>query len=178
MTPQQAISAGISAIYQEFNLIPFLSVAENIFYGREVKRGPFIDRAYMNHETKNLCREMGVDLDPKAQVKKLGVAYQQIIEIVKAVSQNAKIIIMDEPTAPLTTREIDAMFHIVKTLKQRGVTIIYISHRLEELFEICDNVYVMRDGKYVKTERIENITRSEIIANMVGRELGENFPEA
>lgn len=176
ITPHQSMKLGISAIYQEFNLIPFLTVAENIFYGREVGKGLFVDKKTMNKQTRILCAEMGVDLDPKTQVKDLGVAYQQIVEIVKAVSQKAKILIMDEPSAPLTTREIDAMFNLVKMLKQKGVTIIYISHRLEELYEICDKVSIMRDGKYIKTEAITNITRNEIIAAMVGRELGEVFP--
>jgi ribose transport system ATP-binding protein len=119
---------------------------------------------------------MGVDVNPRTQVKNLGVAYQQIVEIVKAVSQNAKILVMDEPSAPLTTKEIGAMFNIVRKLKEKGVTIIYISHRLEEIFEICDRISIMRDGKYVITKNVSEITKKEIISHMVGRELGENFP--
>ena len=175
LSPHQALKIGIVAIYQEFNLIPYLTVSENIFYGREVMKGPFIDKAHMNMETAILCKEMGIELDPKIQVKDLGVAYQQIIEIIKAVSCKAKILIMDEPTAPLTKREIDAMFDLVKKLKNRGVTIIYISHRMEELYEICDTVTIMRDGQYIKSERIDKISMNEIITSMVGREIGETF---
>jgi len=175
LIPHEAIKMGISAIYQEFNLVPFLTVAENIFYGREVKKGIFIDKKYMNKETTKLCHEMEIELDPKIQVKELGVAYQQIVEIVKAVSQNAKILIMDEPTAPLTNREIEALFKVVRKLKATGVTILYISHRLEEIFEVCDRVSILRDGKYITTAETEKISRKEVIAHMVGRELGEDF---
>lgn len=178
LEPHQAMELGVSVIYQEFNLVPFLTVAENIFYGREIMNGPFIDKKQMNAKTAELCREMGVTLNPKRQVKDLGVAYQQIVEIVKAVSQDAKILIMDEPSAPLTNNEIDAMFKVVRTLKQKGVTVLYITHRIEEIFEICDRVSIMRDGKYITTSNTNNTSRQEIIAHMVGRELGEDFPEA
>jgi len=176
-TPAEAISRGISVIYQEFNLVPFLSVAENIFYGREIMHGPFRDIKAMNKKTEELCRDMGIKLNPRTQVKKLGVAYQQIVEIIKAVSKNARILIMDEPTAPLTSREIEAMFSIMKTLKKKGVTIFYISHRLEEIFGICDCVSVMRDGRYIMTKEVENTDRKELISYMVGRELNETFPQ-
>lgn len=176
LTPTLAIDLGISAIYQEFNLIPFLSVAENVFYGREIVKGPFIDKAKMNSLTLEYCKEMGVTLNPKSLVSDLGVAYQQIVEIVKCVSQKARILIMDEPSAPLTKNEIEAMFRIVAKLKQNGVTIIYISHRLEEIFEICDRVSIMRDGKYIATKNVKDITRKDLIVNMVGRELGEVYP--
>ena len=136
-TPHEAMELGISAIYQEFILVPYLTVAENIFFGREQTKGGFLSKAEMNKKTRELCLEMGVEVDPKAKVMDLGVAYQQIVEIVKAVSQNAKILVMDEPSAPLTTNEIDAMFNVVRKLKSKGVTILYISHRLEEIFEIC-----------------------------------------
>jgi ribose transport system ATP-binding protein len=175
-TPHEAIEKGISAIYQEFILIPYLTVTENIFFGREEMNGIFLKKAEMQQKTRELCREMGVDVDPKAKVQDLGVAYQQIVEIVKAVSQNAKVLVMDEPSAPLTTKEIGAMFNVVRKLKEKGVTILYISHRLEEIFEICDRVSIMRDGQYIKTAKTCEITKSELIAHMVGRELGENFP--
>jgi ribose transport system ATP-binding protein len=115
-------------------------------------------------------------VDPKAKVQDLGVAYQQIVEIVKAVSQNTKVLVMDEPSAPLTTNEIEAMFNVIRKLKEKGVTILYISHRLEEIFEICDRVSIMRDGKYITTAKTSDINKKELIAHMVGRELGENFP--
>ena len=175
-TPHEAIEKGISAIYQEFILVPYLTVAENIFFGREKTNGVFLKKAEMNQMTRELCREMGVDVDPRAKVKDLGVAYQQIVEIVKAVSQNAKILVMDEPSAPLTTNEIEAMFNVVRKLKENKVTVLYISHRLEEIFEICDRVSIMRDGKYITTAKTDEISKKEIIAYMVGRELGETFP--
>jgi ribose transport system ATP-binding protein len=176
-TPLMAKKMGISAIYQEFNLFPHLDIAENIFYGRELTKGLFLDKERMYKLTEQYCRDMGIMLNPRTLVKDLGIAQQQIVEIVKSVSTNAKILIMDEPSAPLTSREIEAMFKIVKKLQENGVTIIYISHRLEELFEICDRVTIMRDGKYIKTEGITNTNRQSLIAAMVGRELGESYPE-
>lgn len=176
LTPHEAMEKGIAAIYQEFILVPYLTVAENIFYGREETKGVFLNKAEMNRKTRELCCEMGVDVNPKAKVMDLGVAYQQIVEIVKAVSQNAKILVMDEPSAPLTTNEIEAMFNVVRKLKAKGVTILYISHRLEEIFEICDRVSIMRDGQYITTAKTKDLTKKDIISHMVGRELGENFP--
>ena len=176
LTPIQAMGLGVSAVYQEFNLVPFLTVSENIFFGREKNKGIFLDKKAMYEETARYAREMGMNIDPNAQVRRLGVAYQQIVEILKAMSQDAKILIMDEPSAPLTNNETAVMFEMVKKLKQKGVTILYISHRLEEIFEICDRVTIMRDGKHIRTTEIANITRQRMIADMVGRELGENFP--
>ena len=175
-TPHEAMGKGIGAIYQEFILVPYLTVAENIFFGKEKLKGVFLKKTEMNQMTQELCQEMGVELDPRTQVKDLGVAYQQIVEIVKAVAQNAKILVMDEPSAPLTTKEIGAMFNIIRKLKEKGVTILYISHRLEEVFEICDRISIMRDGKHVITKKVDEITKKEIISHMVGRELGETFP--
>jgi ribose transport system ATP-binding protein len=177
LTPKHAMELGITAIYQEFNLIPPLTIAENIFYGREYIKRLFLDRKTMNNIASDLCREMEIDLNPKQLVKDIGVAYQQIVEIVKAVSQNAKILIMDEPTAPLTNTEIQALFRVVRNLQNRGVTIIYISHRLEEIFEICDRVSVLRDGEYVVTKDIKTTNREELVSYMVGRTLGEDYPE-
>lgn len=175
-TPATAIEKGISVIYQEFNLIPFLTVAENIFYGREVMKGLVRDVGTMNRETEKLCEDMGIHLNPKARVNSLGVAYQQIVEIIKAVSKNAKVLIMDEPSAPLTNKETEAMFRIMRKLKEKGVTIFYISHRMEEIFEICDRVSVMRDGSYITTKEVKDTNRKELISYMVGRELGEDYP--
>lgn len=175
-TPHEAMDKGIAAIYQEFILVPYLTVAENIFFGKEKIKGIFLDESEMNNMTHELCMEMGIDLNPKKRIKELGIAYQQIVEIIKAVSQEAKILVMDEPSAPLTTKEIGFMFEIVRKLKEKGVTIIYISHRLEEVFEICDRISILRDGKYVITKKVSEITKKEIMAHMVGRELGESFP--
>ncbi|MDR1613326.1 MAG: sugar ABC transporter ATP-binding protein [Planctomycetota bacterium] len=176
-TPGEAMRLGVGVIYQEFNLIPFLSVAQNIFYGREPMKGLFINAPEMNKRTGELCRRMDIDLNPRARVKDLGVAHQQIVEILKAVSQNARILIMDEPTAPLTHGEIESLFRIVRNLKESGVTVIYISHRLEEIFEICDRVTVMRDGQYVSTQNTADTDMPALIAAMVGRELGADYPK-
>ena len=175
-SPHEAMGKGIAAIYQEFILVPYLTVAENILFGKEKTKGVFLDKKEMNQMTQELCQEMGVEVDPRIQVKNLGVAYQQIVEIVKAVAQDAKILVMDEPSAPLTTKEIGAMFNIVRKLKEKGVTILYISHRLEEVFEICGKISILRDGKHVVTKNVNEITKKEIVSHMVGRELGEDFP--
>ena len=175
--PKQAKDLGISAIYQEFNLVPYLSVAENVFLGAEKKKGMFLDKAHMEKRTAELAESMGIEIDPKAKIKELGVAYMQIVEIIKAISENVNVLIMDEPSAPLTSREIEAMFKIVKTLKAKGITIIYISHRLEELFEICDRVTILRDGEYITTKNVKETTQQELIADMVGRELTNMYPE-
>ncbi len=175
-SPNEAIALGISTIYQEFNLIPYLSIAENMFYGREPQRFGFIDRQSMNKMASDLCSEMGVTLDPKLQVKKLGVAYQQIVEILKAVSLDTKLLIMDEPTAPLTTNEIQVLFKIVEKVRLKSVTVIYISHRLDEIFSICDRVSVLRDGKLVSTRRVSETNEQALISDMVGRELKDVYP--
>lgn len=176
-SPNTAIDLGVSTIYQEFNLIPYLTIAENIFYGREPQRFGLIDKRRMNKMAADLCAEMGVDLNPKLQVRKLGVAYQQIVEILKAVSLDAKVLIMDEPTAPLTSNEIQVLFKIVEKVRRKSVTIIYISHRLDEIFSICDRVSVLRDGKLVKTLRVAETNEQELISHMVGRELNDIYPE-
>lgn len=175
--PKQAKELGISAIYQEFNLVPYLSVAENVFLGAEIKKGAFLDRATMEEKTRKLAQSMGIDIDPKVKVENLGVAYKQVVEIIKAISENTKVLIMDEPSAPLTSKEIDAMFQIVRNLKAKGITIIYISHRMEELFEICDRVTIMRDGNYITTKEIAETSQQELITYMVGRELSALYPQ-
>ena len=175
LDPKQAMDLGISTIYQEFNLVPFLSVAENVFFGREIENGIFLNRSEMEKRTAELAAEMGIEVDPKARIKDLGVAYSQITEIIKSISHDTKLLIMDEPSAPLSNREIDAMFNVIRKLKEKGVTIVYISHRMDEIFEICDRVTVMRDGQYISTREVKDTDRSQLIADMVGRELGEDF---
>ena len=182
-TPKQAMDLGITTIYQEFNLVPFLSVAENVFFGRELQNGIFLNKAEMQRRTVDLAREMDIDVDPKARIKDLGVAYSQITEILKAISHDTKILIMDEPSAPLSNREIEAMFGIIRKLKAKGVTIVYISHRMDEIFEICDRVTVMRDGQYVNTVDTAETTIDQVVQMMVGRVIYEepktqsNVPE-
>lgn len=174
--PEAALDAGISAIYQEFNLFPYLSVAENIFFGRYLKKGAFIDYKEMNRCTKEILDQLGVRVDPSTQVKNLSVGYQQIVEIAKAISRNVKLLIMDEPSAPLTDNEIKHMFKIIQGIKERGVAVIYISHRLEEIFEICDKVSVFRDGKYITTKNTSETDIDDLVFTMVNRKMEEQFP--
>ncbi len=174
--PKEAMGAGIRAIYQEFTLIPYLSVADNLFYGREHMKGIFRDSEFMNKKTRELCEEIGVSLKPREKVESLGIAQQQIVEILKAVSLDAKLFIMDEPTAPLTLNETKIFFNIIAKLKAKGATVIFISHRLKEIFEICDRATVLCDGKFIVTKDTSEITQQQLIAYMVGRELGENYP--
>lgn len=177
MNPTKAMDVGIRAIYQEFTLVPYLSVADNLFYGREPHKGIIRDVKKAEEETKKLCDSIGISIDPKAKVESLGIAQQQIVEILKAVSNHAKLFIMDEPTAPLTVNETETFFKIIRQLKENGATIIFISHRLEEVFELCDRVTVLCDGKFVVTKDIEDVNKKQLIAYMVGRELGDTYPE-
>ena len=175
--PIASMEAGIACIYQEFNLIPELSVAENIFFGREIMKSGLVDYKAMYKRTEEILEELGICIDPKTQVKELTVGFQQIVEIAKALSQDVKVLLMDEPSAPLTNNELEYLFAIVKKLKKQNVTIIYISHRLEEVFELADRVSVIRDGQYISTMEIQDTTRDQLIHQMVGRELGSDFPE-
>jgi len=176
MNPHLARSLGVEVIYQEFNLVPSMSVAENIFLGDKTGKGLLVDRKAMVQRAQEVFRQFAIDIDPHALVRDLPSAKQQIVEIAKAVSKNVRILIMDEPTAPLTVNEVESMFEIVRQLKTRGVTILYISHRLEEIFRIADKVSVLRDGRYIATRRTEETNRKELISLMVGRELKESYP--
>jgi ribose transport system ATP-binding protein len=178
-SPQHAQELGISIIHQEFNLIPHLSVAENVYLGREPGRSlkGFIDWPKLYRDTEALLQELDIDLDVKTPIYKLSVAYQQMVEIAKALSVNADVIIMDEPTATLTQHEIENLFRIINSLKQKDVTTIYISHRLEELFIISDRVTVMRDGCTVGSLITREADRKKLIAMMVGRDFQDEFPK-
>ncbi|MDR1505611.1 MAG: sugar ABC transporter ATP-binding protein [Treponema sp.] len=176
LEPRQAMNLGITVIYQEFSLIPYLSVAENIFLGREIHNYGIRNVKKMNKDAQALCDRMGVKIDIHARICDLGVAYQEIVEILKAVSQQSKFIIMDEPTAPLTLNETEIFFGIIKKLKENNTTIVFISHRLEEVFDICDRVTVLCDGKFVTTQDVANINKKQLISFMVGRELAEDYP--
>jgi len=176
MTPHLSRGMGIEVIYQEFNLVPPMSVAENIFLGDRVSAKALVDYEAMKSKAKEIFELFDVDIDPSALVQDLSPAKQQIVEIAKAVSKNVKILIMDEPSAPLSVSEVECMFDIIRQLKQKGVTIIYISHRLEEVFRISDRVSVMRDGRYVATQLTQATSRKELISLMVGRELKESYP--
>ena len=177
LNPHTAMEAGISAIYQEFNLIPYLTVAENIYFGREFTKSAFVDMDKMNDSTSEIFSAIDVDINPRLQVSELSVAYKQLVEIGKAVSQNSRILIFDEPTAALTNKETENLFKLIKKLQSENVSIIYISHRLEELQEIADRITVYRDGKYIDTVNIEDTNRADLISLMVGRELGVDFPK-
>ncbi len=176
MTPKRSKEQGIAVIYQEFTLVPGISAAENVFLGEKTSQGLFVDIKDRERRAKELFDRMGVEIDVSKPVRNLSPACQQIVEIAKAVSRDVKILIMDEPTAPLTVNEVDTLFKIVRDLKKRGVTIVFISHRLEELFELADRVTVMRDGAYVGTRKMEEIDRQTLIAMMAGRELKESYP--
>ena len=177
LTPALALDIGITAIYQEFNLIPFLSVSENIYFGCELMKNGLLDYKSMNRNTKELFKEIGMEQEPRKRVQSMGVAGQQLVEIVKAISKKARLIIMDEPSAPLTEAETETLHRIVRQLREKGITIIYISHRMEEIFEICDRVSVFRDGSYISTSIVSETNRKTLIADMVGRQMGEAFPE-
>ncbi len=178
-SPHHAQQLGISMIYQEFNLSPYLSVAENIFLGREprIGRTPFIDWRRLYTDAREILGRIKVDLDVKRPVYELSIAQQQMVEIAKALSVNAKIIVMDEPSATLTDHELVALFDLIKGLRRQGIGIIYISHRLEEVFEIGSRVTVMRDGQHVATHDACDLKREDIIRMMVGRELKDEFPK-
>ena len=176
MTPQLSMKNGIAVIYQEFNLVGGLSVAENIFLGRSIRKGIVIDKKAMIRETEKIFKTLNISIDPNMLVRNLSVGYQQMVEIAKAIQQDAKILIMDEPSAPLTKAEVSTMFEIIDKLKESGVSIIYLSHRLDEIFRLSDRVTVLRDGTYIKTLATQDTDVDELISLMVGRELTEKFP--
>lgn len=176
MTVDLAAKNGIQVIYQEFNNVPTLTAAENVFLGVRTNKGPFVDFEGRRKAAKELFTKLGVNLDPDQVVSTMSPAQMQIVEITKSVSKKAKILIMDEPTAPLTVDEVQLLFKIIRDLKNQGVTIIYISHRLEELFEIGDRISVMRDGRYITTMSVEEATQEKLIAAMVGREVSQTCP--
>ena len=180
MTPQLAAENGIAIIYQEFNNVGELSAAENLFLGRPIRKrggkGVVIDRKAMEEEAAKAFEQLQIKINPKELVKNLSVGYQQMIEIAKAVQQDAKVLIMDEPSAPLTNNEVEAMFKVVELLRDRGVSIIYISHRLEEIFHLSNRIEVIRDGEYVTTLITPEATVDELIKLMVGREMTQKYP--
>ena len=175
-SPQDSRKAGVAVIYQEFNLVPSLTVVENIFLGQEVTRAGFVARKQEHERAKTLFARLGVEIDLDAPCGRLSTAQQQLVEIAKSLACDARIIVMDEPSAALTSHEVERLFTITRDLKQQGIGIIYISHRLEEVFSIADRVVVLRDGKNVGERPIARITRSEMIELMVGRELKDEFP--
>ncbi len=174
--PRQAQRLGVGIIYQEFNLAPYLSVAQNIFLGRFPHRWGLLDQARIHAESRRLLDSLNMAIDTRAKVVSLGVAQQQMVEVAKALSMQSKILIMDEPTAALTEREIEQLFATIRRLKQQGIGIIYISHRLQEVHQIGDRVTVLRDGKLIGTRPVQQATVGELIAMMVGRTITQMFP--
>lgn len=178
-TPKEAEKAGIAVIHQELNILPDLTVAENLFLGNEKTIGKtgILRTKAMNKEATEVLAALGLEIDVKTPAGSLSVGKQQIIEIAKAIKSEAKVIVMDEPTAALTNREIETLFKTIRRLQSNGVSFVYISHRMEEIFAICDRITILRDGQYVGVRVIADTTFDEIVQMMVGRELGERFPE-
>jgi ribose transport system ATP-binding protein len=175
--PVDARRAGVGIIYQEFNLVPQLTARENIFLGQERTRAGFCSRRNERRAAAALFARLGVDVDPEALCGELRVARQQVVEIAKALSLEARIVVMDEPSATLTPSEVKSLFAVVRELQRQGIGIIYISHRLEEVFEVADRVTVLRDGAHVGTRAIGEVDRDGLIEMMVGRRLDREFPE-
>ena len=175
---KQSQTAGIAIIFQEPTLFPDLTVAENIFVGvQPLKRFRRIDGRRMRREAATLFEQLGVRLDPDRLARGLSIADQQLVEIAKALTTNARVIVMDEPTAALATNEVQRLFRIVETLRARGNAVLFVSHRLEEIFEICQRVTVMRDGRHVWTKSIDELTVPSVIRAMVGRDMDALFPK-
>lgn len=175
--PQEAEKAGIVFIYQELNVMFDLTVEENLFMGKEIC-GKFgiCDKKAMQKKAKEALTTLGVDISPKTVMSELSVGQQQMIEIAKALMADAKVIIMDEPTAALTQSETAALFKVIESLRKKGVSMVYISHRMEEIFELCDRITVLRDGSYIGVKNIPETNMNEIVKMMIGREIGERYP--
>lgn len=175
--PQEAEKAGIVFIHQELNVLYDLTVEENMFLGKEI-HGKFgvCDKKAMRREVERILDVLGVKIDPARKMDTLSVGQQQMIEIAKALMVDAKVLIMDEPTAALTQTETEILFKVVRSLKEKGVSIVYISHRMEEIFELCDRITILRDGQYVGTRNIAETDMTEIVRMMIGREIGERYP--
>ncbi len=171
--PQEAQLAGVSTIYQEINLVPYRSVAENIFMGREPQRWGLLDRERMNRDAADILARLGVRIDVRRPLSTLNIALQQMVAIARAISTDARIVIMDEPTSSLDEREVEVLFDVIRGLKARGIAVIYISHRLDELYAVCDRVTIMRDGKTIDERPIAGASKVELVARMLGKEIGE-----
>lgn len=174
---KQALDNGVSMVHQELNQVKQRNIMDNIWLGRYPKKGLFIDEEKMYEDTRKIFEDLDIHLDPRVKVGKLTVSEMQMVEIAKAVSYNSKIIVMDEPTSSLTEKEVGHLFRIIRALKEKGVGIIYISHKMEEILKISDEVTVMRDGKWIATKRADELTTDLIINLMVGRDLTHRFPE-
>ena len=177
--PRQAMDDGIVTVFQEFTLLPERTVAQNVYLGREPRRGGFVDQKAMIRRTGELLTDLGVSfIDPQTRVGSLTVAEQQIVEIVKALSFEAQVISMDEPTAALSDREVELLYAIIRRLTSRGVAVIYVSHRLKEIFDLCDRITILKDGALVSTDETGALTTDELVRRMVGRSIQSYYPDA
>lgn len=176
--PQEAEKAGIVFIHQELNVLFDLTVEENMFLGKEIhNRFGVCDKKAMRAQVKQILDKLGVNIAPGEVMSNLSVGQQQMIEIAKALMVDAKVIIMDEPTAALTQSETEVLFKVVKSLREKGVSIVYISHRMEEIFELCDRITILRDGSYIATKAIKDTDMNDVVKMMIGREIGERYPQ-
>lgn len=176
-SPQDALHAGIAVIYQEFNLVPDLSARENIFLGQEPSTLGILPAKEEHQKAKELFQQLGADIDPETPCRELNVAGQQLVEIAKALATNARMLVMDEPSATLSQKEVEGLFKVIRGLKKKGIGIIYISHRLDEIDTICDRATVLRDGEYIATSKVNEISRDDLIKQMVGRSIEQEFPK-
>jgi len=174
---RMSIEQGVAVIYQEPNLFPDLTLAENVFIGRQPTKGKFVDWEKMQSESKKLFDGLGIRLNPLAKARGLSIADQQIVEIAKALSTNAQVIVMDEPTAALSAKEVERLFEVARRLKAQNQAVVFVSHRLDEVFELCQRMTVMRDGSTVDTKMVADSSEAEVIQMMVGREVSELFPK-
>jgi methyl-galactoside transport system ATP-binding protein len=174
---KEALENGVSMVHQELNLVLQRTVMDNMWLGRYPTKGIFVDHSKMFTDTKRIFDELDIDIDPRVKVATLSVSQMQMIEIAKAFSYNAKIVIMDEPTSSLTEKEVNHLFKIINKLKKKGCGIVYISHKMEEIFQLCDEITILRDGQWIATQPLEGMTMDQIIGMMVGRELTQRFPE-
>lgn len=174
---KEALEHGVSMVHQELNLVLQRSVMDNMWLGRYPAKGFFVDQNKMLKDTQAIFDELDIDIDPREKTGNLSVSQMQMIEIAKAFSYNAKIVIMDEPTSSLTEKEVNHLFTIIRKLKDRGCGIVYISHKMEEIFRLCDDITILRDGQWISTQPLEGLTMDNIIAAMVGRTLSQRFPE-
>ena len=174
---KEALENGVSMVHQELNLVLQRTVMDNMWLGRYPRKGFFVDQNKMYHDTKAIFDELDIDIDPRDKVANLSVSQMQMIEIAKAFSYDAKIVIMDEPTSSLTEKEVNHLFTIIRKLKDRGCGIVYISHKMEEIFQLCDEITILRDGQWITSQPLEGLDMDKIISMMVGRSLNQRFPD-